>query len=142
MWIVIADGGRGRVLKANNAGRGIAPALDHELVADTRPGREINADRPGRTKDRMAQGRHAYEPPTDPRENEQIEFARQIARLLDDERKQGSYGRLAIIAPPKMLGLLREAMTGEVRDLVSAEIAKDLTKLPLHELEKRLPELL
>jgi len=41
-----------------------------------------------------------------------------------------------------MLGLLREAMTGEVRDLVSAEIAKDLTKLPLHELEKRLPELL
>ncbi len=137
-WIVIADGGRARVLACNGALSGLAPALDHELVGDRRRGRDIEADRPGRTKDRMAQGRHAYEPPTDPHENAEITFAREVARLLDEERRKNAFDELVLIAPPKALGRLRDAMGRELRRMVVAEVGKDLTRLPLHELPQRL----
>ncbi len=141
IWIVIADGARARFFKANGALKNVSPALNEELIADRRASREINADRPGRTKDRMAQGRHAYEPPTDPHENEQAELAREVARLLDAERKKRSFDELFLIAPPKMLGRLREAMNAETRRLVVREVDKDFSKLALHEIPARLAAL-
>ena len=142
IWIVIADGGRARFFRTNGTLKDLSPALDHELVSDRRYSRDINADRPGRTKDRIAHGRHAYEPPTDPHENEEIEFAREVARLLDEERKKQAFDEAVLIAPPKALGRIRDAMSRELRKLVTREVDKDLTKLKLHELPKRLAQLL
>ncbi len=141
VWIVVADGGRARVLKANEGMTKLDMALDYELVADRRPSRDIDADRPGRTRDRAAQGRHAYEPPTDPHEHEKIEFARKIARLLDEERKKLAYDELILVAAPKMLGLLRETLPRETLKLLRAEVPKDFSKLKLHELREKLPAL-
>ncbi len=141
-WILIADGGRARVFKANTGLTKIEPALAEELIADRRRSRDINADKPGRTKDRAGQAHHAYEPPTDPHENEEIVFAREVARLLDEERKKLAFDELAVIAPPKALGRLREAMPRELRKMVTREVDKDLTKLPLHELPEKLKALL
>ncbi len=142
VWIVIADGGRARVLKANTGLTKIEPALNEELIADRRRSQDINADKPGRTKDRAGQAHHAYEPPTDPHDHEEIVFAREVARLLDDERKKLAYDELVLVAPPKALGRLRDALPREVRKMLTREVDKDLTKLPLHELPGRLKELL
>ncbi len=138
IWITVADGARARFFRSNPGGTRIEPALDVELVADRRPSREIDADRPGRTKDRMAQGRHALEPEVDAHEHARQAFAREIAEVLDEHRKQNDFDELVIIAPPKMLGYLREAMPEPLKKLVRREVDKDLTKLGAHELPQRL----
>jgi len=113
-----------------------------ELSADLKPSREIASDRPGRTRDRAGQGRHAEEPPTDPKRYAKFSFAREIGQLLDDERRKNTFAKLHVVAPPQFLGDLRGVMSAELRALVGTEINKDLTRLSVHELTPQLQELL
>jgi protein required for attachment to host cells len=141
-WIVVADASAARVFVLGGPLQRISLEPVRELSAEIKPSREIASDRPGRTQDRAGQGRHAEEPPTDPKRHAKANFAREIAQVLDDERKQNGLYRLYIVAPPQFLGDLRSAMNGEVRGLVESEINKDLTKLSVHELTKQLQDLL
>ena len=61
-------------------------------------------------------------------------FGGEIARRLNREAAQGQFQRLAIVAPPEMLSAIREGLVPGVRDKVVGELAKDLTKTPVHEL--------
>ncbi len=142
VWVVVADGARARIYAANQAGRNLRPALGYELVGDRRHGRDIVTDRPGRTKDRAAQGRHAMEPPTDPHEQQEIALARELAHLLDEARRKREFDELAIIAEPRMLGRIRTFLPQETRKAVRAEVPKDLSRLELRELEERVPQLI
>ena len=45
---------------------------------------------------------------------------------------------LIVVAPPRALGVLRQAYTASVRGAVRDEIDKDLVKVPVYEIEKRL----
>jgi protein required for attachment to host cells len=63
-----------------------------------------------------------------------------VAKELDNARN--GLRRIVLVAPPRALGDLREACSAEVRALVTNEVAKDLTKLPVHDLVGRLDELL
>ncbi len=56
--------------------------------------------------------------------------------------RRAAYDELVIVAPPKMLGFLREAMPDPLRKLVRREEAKDLTRLSPAELPERLRQLL
>ncbi len=142
IWITVADGARARFFRSNAGGTHIEPALNMELVADRRPSRDIDADRPGRTKDRMAHGRHALEPSTDAHEHARQAFAHEVIELLEKHRTQNDFDELVIIAPPKMLGYLRDAMPEPLKKLVRREVDKDLTRLSIHELRQRLAEFL
>ena len=50
----------------------------------------------------------------------------------------GEVKSLIIVAPPRALGVLRQAYSHNLRAAVRAEIAKDLVRLPVHEIEKHL----
>ena len=43
---------------------------------------------------------------------------------------------LTLIAPPRALGMIREAYTPTIRDALVREIAKDVVKSPVHEIER------
>ena len=45
---------------------------------------------------------------------------------------------LIIVAPPRALGVLRQAYSHNLRTALRAEIDKDFVKLPVHEIEKHL----
>jgi len=49
---------------------------------------------------------------------------------------------MVVVAPPRFLGELRSFLPPQLQGLVAAEIAKDLTKSPPHELQRHLTELL
>jgi protein required for attachment to host cells len=59
-------------------------------------------------------------------QHELMVFAKDVAKRIDAERLGKQFDRLIIIAPPKMLGLLRQSLPGETKSLLAAEIAKDL----------------
>jgi protein required for attachment to host cells len=54
-------------------------------------------------------------------------FAKEVGRRIDADRVSHKFDRLVIVAPPKMLGLLRQALPAPLQTLVAGEIAKDLT---------------
>ncbi|MBZ0218358.1 MAG: host attachment protein [Fimbriimonadaceae bacterium] len=141
-WVLIADGARARLLVNTGRGTGLKPALDQEFIGDKRQSRELTSDKPGRTFDRGGQGRHSMEPPTDPHRHEQHMFARSLADLFEEKQKHNAFDRLIVVAPPKTLGDLRAEFPKAVADLVSDELNKDLTKIPIHELPDHLSELI
>jgi protein required for attachment to host cells len=141
-WVLVADAARVRLFQVEQPQQTLAPALGQELIGTNLPSREIASDRPGRTFDSGGQGRHAKEPPTDPARHAQGEFARDVVRLLDEKRGSRSFERLIVVAPPQFLGDLRALMPQQLQESVSAEVAKDLSKLSLHELQDRLHEVL
>ncbi len=67
---------------------------------------------------------------------EKHRFAKQIADALYTAAHNAQYTRLVIAAPPMILGDIRKALHKEVSDKVVAEVSKDLTNMPAHEIEK------
>jgi protein required for attachment to host cells len=54
-------------------------------------------------------------------------FAKEVGRRIDADRVGHKFDKLVLVAPPKMLGLLRQAMPAPLQSLVAGEVAKDLT---------------
>ena len=53
----------------------------------------------------------------------------------------GDFDQLVVVAAPQMLGDLRQAFPEGLRKVIVAEIAKDFTKLPAHELRDAIRKL-
>lgn len=139
-WILVADGARARLLTRRERGGPLVPALDREFIGSNIPSREIDSDRPGRTFDSAGEGRHAMEPPTDPRRKKKADFAKELAAMLDAEAKRGAFERLVVIAPPQALGDLRAEFSDAVQGRIVEEINKDLVDAPNEELAGRLSD--
>ena len=124
-WIVVADSSRARILSARN--RVQTPT---DIAALTHPegrmkAQELNTDRPGMVSDSHGHGRHGMEPP-DVHHHEQEVFAREIADYLERGRTEGRYARLALVAPPAFLGVLRQKLNGQLGKLVDHTVQKNL----------------
>jgi protein required for attachment to host cells len=146
-WIVVADGARARIY-SHVPGRApaLVPALDHDLVASRLRNQDVDSDRPGRTTQRAqrtdhAASPHAVAPETDSHRHAQIEFSRVVAGELETARL-GGLTRIVLVAPPRALGDLRKACTAGVHALITDEIGKDLTRMPVHELVAHLHDVL
>jgi protein required for attachment to host cells len=140
-WFLIADGTRARIAFNDGPGRGIKPVFDQEFQGRNLASRDIVSDRPGRTFDSGGEGRHAKEPPSDPRELEKRNFARGLTQRLDEAAHRGDFDRLVLVAPPRVLGNLRALLSAKARTKVTQEIRKDLTQITLRELEDHLGEM-
>jgi protein required for attachment to host cells len=66
-------------------------------------------------------------------------FAKAVARTLDGARARNEFERLVLIAAPRMLGLLREALPAPCRSVVAAEIAKDLVRQDVEAIREAVP---
>lgn len=87
--------------------------------------RDLESDRPGRGAHRVTPSRHAIDGERSAERHEAEQFARQVARAIDAARVRHEFDRLVIMAAPRMLGLLREALPDSCRPVVAAEIPKD-----------------
>ncbi|HTT06465.1 MAG TPA: host attachment protein [Steroidobacteraceae bacterium] len=112
--------------------------------------RDFKSDRPGRVYDhaaapngrRGATGHHATGSEHRPREIEAQAFARRIASRLQDDYTRGAPDHVVLIAPPRFLGLLRQALPESISKLVTEEIHKDLVREPPDALQAHLAALL
>lgn len=57
-----------------------------------------------------------------------------LSKHLQDRHAAGEFDRLAVVAEPRMLGIVRQTLPAALREVVVSEIGKDLTKLPADEL--------
>ncbi|GAB4573944.1 MAG: host attachment protein [Rhodothalassiaceae bacterium] len=129
-WIAAADAGRLIVYELHTGPHGREPVRILEIPSDFPESREIGSDRPGRSFDSHGEGRHAMEPPTDPKRHEAETFARRVAEELAGHADAGRFERLILAAAPAMLGDLRRFLPEPLRRKIIAERAKDLTRVP------------
>jgi protein required for attachment to host cells len=137
-WIVIANGRQAKVFESHGRNSDLVPLDEMVFVTESPPNREIEDDGPGRSFESANPARHAMQNRTDPHRELKRAFARNLASRLDQELKCGSFDHLVIVAPPVTLGDLRDALSQQSLDKVSAELAKDLMKVPPHDLAPHL----
>lgn len=92
-----------------------------------RPDRELETDRPGRRFGGTHGSRHAVDGERSTQRHETELFAKQVCQALDGARTRHEFDRLVIIAAPRMLGMLREALPAPCQAVVAAEVAKDFS---------------
>jgi protein required for attachment to host cells len=83
---------------------------------------------------------HAYQDKISPKEQENINFAREISLELDKARKENKFKQFVLVAAPAFLGKLRDQMNKETQKLASYELAKNLSHLDAADIRKHLPE--
>lgn len=138
-WILVADGERARIFENDGSDSSLQRAIPHDMVHPNPPTHQQGADRPGRVHESVGPGRSAMGD-TDWHRHEKEKFAREMVRKLDEARTQNRFDRLIVVAPPRILGDLRQLMPDPLKKMVDAEIDKDLTAEAEHALESRLAE--
>jgi protein required for attachment to host cells len=137
--IFVGDGRKALFLR--NAGDEKFPDLKTERVfVDQNPAtREQGSDKPGRLfAGPTAPNRRSAVEPTDWHELEEHRFARMVADAFEKLVRDRKVKAVIIAAPPRILAELRQALHGDVKARVMAEVDKDFTKHPVYEIEKHL----
>lgn len=140
--ILVADGEHLRVYLNEGPNKGIQELRDYAQDRDIPESRQIASDEPGRSFDSGGEGRHAMEPPTDPKRHEKQEFHREIAEKIATDFKQQKFDRLVIVAPPRTLGDLRAEFEKSDAVDIHAEVNKNLIKSSEQELAEQLSDVI
>jgi len=135
--VFVGDGRKALFLR--NEGDEKFPDLKTEKVfADENPpSHEQGSDRPGHIG-KGPQGRRSAVEPTDWHDIEEHHFVRKVAAAMEQAVRAGKVKALIVVAPPRTLADLRNALHADVKACVIAEINKDLTKHPVWDIEKHL----
>jgi protein required for attachment to host cells len=134
-WILVGDGEK--ALFFRNEGDADYPNLVtlEVLQHENPPTHEQGSDRPGRYNDGPQVQRSAVDD-TDWHELEKKRFASELATHLYQAAHRNEFDHLIVVAPPRVLGELRQSFHKEVQSRIVAEIDKELTKHPIHEIER------
>ena len=136
-WVVVCDGAKALILE--NAGDGMHPNLKTLEVREQPDPKthEQGTDAPGRSINSIDARRSAMEQ-TDWHAQEEQRFLTDLADRLDAAVTAGETKSVIMVAPPRALGVLRQAYSNGLRGAVRAEIDKDYVSMPVPEIEKRL----
>jgi protein required for attachment to host cells len=137
-WVLAADGRRARLYVEPRRGAALTPDWSMEIGPEDRF--ELQ-DRPPRSFDRMGAGRHSMEGKFEPHEEEERRFLRRVAARVAEAAQAKAFDYLALAAPPRALGRLREALPPPVLAMVTAETAKDVLGEGAERMRERLAEL-
>jgi protein required for attachment to host cells len=125
-WVLVADGEKALFLRNKHDMNNVQLGIIHQMHHSNPATREQGSDRPGRHPSGPGLGRSAVDD-TDWHEISKKRFAKEIADELYCHAHKGEFERLIIVAPPLMLGEMRQEFHKEVSDKIVSEIPKTLT---------------
>jgi protein required for attachment to host cells len=102
-----------------------------------RKDREIKTDAPGTVKQSAGYGRSTYEEP-DFQQQEEDRWIKDAADELKTRALRNDFEALAIIAPPKALGMLKKGLHKEVERRIVCTVNKEMSGRPVPEIEAML----
>ncbi len=130
---VVADGGHARFVKpASDNALHTVVAVDSATVH--KRSHDLGSDHPGRSFESATPARHAHSPHTDPHDAEKSKFAKLVAARICEESTQGEFNELVLVAPTHILKELQDGLDKPTEAKLIGTLAKDLTKVPDHEL--------
>lgn len=137
-WVLVGDGHKALILR--NEGDETFPNLRTTTVFKDQANpatSQLGTDRPGRSVEHFG-GRRSGMEQTDWHDIAEHRFAQGVASTLCARDNAGEISALVVVAPPRTLAELRSAFSDSLRGKIIAEVNKDLTKHPVHEIERLL----
>ena len=136
-WVVVCDGAKALILQ--NAGDAELMNLQvrETLTQPNQPTRELGTDKPGRAYAPDGLSGSAMEE-TDWQDQAEEAFLKDVAVKLDELVHEKEASRILLVAPPRALGTLRPKLSADAQAVISAEVAKDYTNLPIDQIERHL----
>lgn len=133
VWIVVLVEVRElHHLRHRSANEGIAASAhalrDHSAHITLHPGCTVEVANAGGPRSAMEQ--------TDWHQLAEDRFAIEVAAKLYKAAHAGRFDKLVVVAPPKALAVLRKEWRKEVASCIVAELAADLTHLPMGDLDR------
>jgi protein required for attachment to host cells len=99
-----------------------------------RKDREIKTDAPGTTKQSAGYGRSTYEE-ADFQQQEENRWIKDAADELKARVLRNDFEALAIVAPPKSLGVLKKSLHKEVARRIVCTVNKEMSGRPIPDIE-------
>ncbi|VAW47078.1 hypothetical protein MNBD_GAMMA04-823 [hydrothermal vent metagenome] len=131
VWILIADSSRARIFTAENS---VAELVEIESLNHSE-GRlldqDLTSDQLGRSKESDGSSGHSYVGEIDPKEQENIHFAKRVTQHLCHELNLNKFENLFVVASPAFLGALRSACSNQLKKHIAFSLNKNVvTKTP------------
>ena len=133
--VLVADGRKMLFFRNHGDGNQIDLRTEaHDARRKQRRNREIKTDAPGTVKQSFGFGHSTYEE-TDFHQQEEDRWIRDAAEELKKRALRNDFDTLAIVAPPKALGVLKKCFHKEVERRVVCSVAKEMSGRPIPDIE-------
>ncbi|MCH8615456.1 host attachment family protein [Sphingomonas sp. SM33] len=140
--VLVADGTKCLFLRNHGDQNQIDLRTEAHDQREDRKDREIKTDAPGTAATRMSSGgAEVFRPAmseTDFHQQEEDRWIKDAAEELKKRALRNDFDALAIIAPPKALGVLKKCLHKEVEKRVVVTLNKEMVGRPIPDIEELL----
>src|SRR5438445_13236886 len=132
--VLVADGRKMLFFRNHGDENQIDLRTESHDARKQRKDREIKTDAPGTTKQSFGFGRSTYEE-ADFQQQEEDRWIKDAADELKARVRRKDFEALAIVAPPKALGVLKKCLHKQVQKKIVCTVNKEMSGRPVQELE-------
>lgn len=132
--VLVADGTKVLYLRNHGDENQIDLRTESHDQREDRKERDIKTDAPGTTKQSGGYGRSTYEE-TDFHQQEEDRWVKDAAEELKARALRNDFEALAIVAPPKALGILKKCLHKEVEKRIVCTVNKEMSGRPIPDIE-------
>lgn len=137
-WILVANACQARIYSRNGIRQELALVKEMMHPESRMKNSDLVSDRAGYMPG-VGNGHGSKQPPSDPKQNEALHFAQELAQTLNQGRCSQQFERIILVAPPAFMGLLGEKIDVQTAKLVTDKLGKDYTQSTEKELVGHLP---
>ncbi len=132
--VLVADGRKMLFFRNHGDENQIDLRTESHDARQDRKGRYFKTDAPGTEKQSFGYGRSTYEE-TDFHQLEEDRWIKEAADELKARVLRGDFEALAIVAPPKALGVLKKCLHKEVEKRIVCTVNKEMSTRPIPDIE-------
>ncbi|MEO6225064.1 MAG: host attachment family protein [Sphingomicrobium sp.] len=132
--VLVADGKKTLFLRNHGDENQIDLRTEAHDERDDRKDRDLKTDGPGSVHQSAGYGRSTYEE-TDFHQQEEDRWIKDAADDLKARVLRNDFDALAIIAPPKALGVLKKSLHKEVERRLVCTVNKEMSGRPIPDIE-------
>lgn len=139
VWILVANRARGKLFQSNAAINDFRFLREIEAPYGRTKDKDFRRDQPGRSFDSFtrASGGHGTSSPRHSLGSElsqqdmaAIDFAKELAEILETGKISNQYDHLMLVSEPRFLGYLKGVLSEQVKDKIITTINKDYKYFP------------
>ncbi len=132
--VLVADGKKMLFLRNHGDENQIDLRTEAHEEQEEHKNRDLKTDAPGTMKQSFGYGRPAYQE-TDFHQQEEDRWIKDAAKELKKRALRNDFEALAIVAPPKALGVLRKELHKEVERRIICTVNKEMSGRPIPDIE-------
>jgi protein required for attachment to host cells len=141
-WVLVADNSRARFFAADKAASPLKEVRDLTYPEARLHEGDLVTDKGGRDRNSSTGGAHGLGTESAHKQDGADRFAQHVCGELESARNSGEFNKLYVVAAPAFLGLLRKHQSPALRQLVAAEVDKNLATQDTSVIRKQLPDFL